>query len=371
MLNLDIRFHRPGFQLNVCGAFPQPITGLFGPSGAGKTTLIRLLAGLEHGSGLIEIEKDLLVDSKRRLYVPAYRRGIGVVFQENRLFPHLNVEQNLRYGMRRNNPDTLLYDRIVQALRLEPMLKKQAYMLSGGEGRCVALGRALLAQPRLVLLDEPFTGLDAARKRAAIDLIRWFAEEYHAHVVLISHSLESILALTDHLIIMNDGQMLGAGAYLELLDNPAAIPVLVSAGMVNVIHMAVAWSDTERTVTYCHPVTHTRQNNAETYRRRLPLFKVPLLSQPAGTKFRATINATDIILARRPVPELCMGVHNAHHNQVTGRVMHRIQALDHMVCVVDAGMRLIVDLAHQQMDLDLREGKTVWCAFKRESLEIA
>ena len=371
MLDLDLHFHRPGFRLDICGTFPQPITGLFGPSGAGKTTLLRLLAGLERGSGTITADNELLTDSGHHYNVPSHRRRIGVVFQENRLFPHLNVEQNLRYGMQRNTLDTSLYDRVVQTLRLGAMLKKRTHMLSGGEGRCVALGRALLAQPRLLLLDEPFTGLDEERKHAAIKVIRWFTNAYQTRAILISHALESILALTDSLLIMKDGQLLGTGTYFDLLESPVVIPILASAGMINVIRMAVAWSDAAHTVTYCHPLAQSQSQTEASRRRRLPLFKVPLGTWPEGTELRATLNAADILLSRRPVPERCMGVHSAHHNQVAGRIIHRIRTLDHMVCVVDAGMRLLVDLARQPIDLEMDAGKTIWCTFRRDSLEIA
>ncbi len=370
MLDLDIHFRRDGFALDVRGAFQQGITGLFGPSGSGKTTLLRLIAGLEKGTGRILAGDALLADSSRGVCVPAHRRGVGIVFQENRLFPHLNVEQNLRYGMRQSGDAASLFERVVDQLELAPLLKKHAHRLSGGEGRCVALGRALLSRPRLLLLDEPFTGIDGERKRRAIALIRWFAQTLGAGAFLVSHAIESVLALTDHLLVLKRGSVLGRGSYLDLLDCPSVFPVLASAGAASRMQMAIEWSDESHGVTYCRPLPEIRQQSRGGHLQRMPLVKVPFMPRPAGTELTALLNSADITLAETPSPALCAGGHGADINQLMGLVTQVIETGGRALCIVDVGFRLIVDLARHPMALDIRNGKTVCCTFRRESLSI-
>ncbi len=370
MLELDLHFRRPGFRLDVQGTFSQPVTGLFGPSGAGKTTLLRLLAGLERGTGRIALEDRVLADSSTGTCTPAHKRGVGVVFQENRLFPHLNVEQNLKYGARPEKAAPGLYESVVHRLQLDKLLRHRTHMLSGGETRCVALGRTLLTLPRLLLLDEPFTGLDGDRKRRATELIRSFTETHQARAFLVSHDMESILALTDRLLVMNGGQVAGCGAYAGLLDSPAALPVLMSAGMVNVMRMAVQWSDESQAVTYCRPLPDENGCGCADA-AEAPLFKTPYLPRPAGTAVNAVLNPRDILLTSRPIPGLEADREASRQNQIAARVVRVIGGVDRVLCILDAGMRLIVDVARNALPPGLEEGRTVWCLFRTESLRIA
>ncbi len=371
MLEFDVHFRRPGFCVDIGGAFPGPITGIFGPSGAGKTTLLRLLAGLERGAGRIVLGDTVLADSASGACIPAHKRRIGVVFQENRLFPHLNVAQNLTYGAKPAGGVPGLYGAVVRGLRLDGLLRHRPHMLSGGEARCVALGRALLTLPRLLLLDEPFTGLDGDRKRGATELVRSFAETYGTRVFLVSHCMESILALTDRLLVIQGGQAVGCDAYTRLLDNPAALPVLMSAGMVNMMRMAVQWSDEARAVTYCRPLSDDGGQGAPAAAERAQLFKTPFIPRPNGTQINAVLSPRDILLTSHPMPDLDRGAEAPRQNQVPGRVVRVIESVDRVLCVIDAGMRLIAEASRNTLPPGLHEGRVVWCLFRTESLRVA
>ncbi|MBC8028234.1 MAG: ATP-binding cassette domain-containing protein, partial [Steroidobacteraceae bacterium] len=168
-LCVELKLRRGDFDLEVAFSAPQPgVTALFGRSGCGKSTTISLIAGLDApDSGRVTIDDDVLVDTRRRIHLDAHRRRIGVVFQDPRLFPHLTVRGNLDYGAARvpaRAPRPVQSDDVIGLLGLESLLRRRPHELSGGEKQRVALGRALLAQPRLLLLDEPLASLDAARR---------------------------------------------------------------------------------------------------------------------------------------------------------------------------------------------------------------
>jgi molybdate transport system ATP-binding protein len=174
--------------------------GVYGPSGAGKTTLLRALAGLVRPeAGRIVVGEHVLFDSDAGVDVPIRHRGVGVVFQEDLLFPHLSVKRNLEYGLRRTpaGQRRVRPEQIIRLLELSPLLRRSTRDLSGGERKRVAIGRALLRSPRLLLLDEPLSGLDPARSRRVLCYLRTLQRELRIPTVLVSHALDDILFLTD------------------------------------------------------------------------------------------------------------------------------------------------------------------------------
>jgi molybdate transport system ATP-binding protein len=195
------------------------IVALFGRSGAGKTTLVNMLAGLlRPDAGRIVVGGTVLFDSERGLDLPPERRRLGYVFQEGRLFPHLSVRANLTYGLRRVAPAErrIGLDQIVALLGLDALLERRPRDLSGGEKQRVALGRALLANPRLLLLDEPLAALDQPRKEEILPFIERLRDELAIPIVYVSHAMPEIVRLADTMVLMSDGRVEAVGALDDL-----------------------------------------------------------------------------------------------------------------------------------------------------------
>jgi molybdate transport system ATP-binding protein len=198
------------FQLDVAFSAPaRGITGLFGPSGCGKTTVLRCLSGLTRLPGALNVAGAVWQDERR--FTPPHRRGAALVFQDADLFAHLDVRRNLTFGLRRTAPPVATsFDEVVVLLGLESLLARSPARLSGGERQRVAIGRALLSQPRLLLLDEPLAGLDAAAKAEILP----YLERLHAAIapiVYVSHDVGEIARLADHLVVMKAGRMVASG----------------------------------------------------------------------------------------------------------------------------------------------------------------
>ena len=212
----------PGFDLEVDLELPgRGVTALFGPSGSGKTTLLRCIAGLERGTGRLEVLGETWQDA--RSFRPPHRRPIGYVFQEASLFPHLDVRGNLDYGMRRAERDPgatanrRRFDPVVALLGLETMLERRPGRLSGGERQRVAIARALLAAPRLLLLDEPLASLERARKAEILPYLERLHDELDIPVLYVSHAAEEVARLADHLVVMEGGRAIAQGPLAETL----------------------------------------------------------------------------------------------------------------------------------------------------------
>ena len=215
MLSARFRRRRGDFELDVGFELPSAgVAALFGPSGCGKTTAANLIAGLlRPDDGRLAIGDEVLFDSARGIDVPAERRGLGYVFQEARLFPHLSVEANLRYGLRRAAHDgqRFAFDDVVALLGLGPLLARRPHQLSGGERQRVALGRALLSQPRLLLLDEPLASLDRPRRDEVIPYLERARDALRIPMVYISHQFEEVVRLATHVVLLEAGRVTAAG----------------------------------------------------------------------------------------------------------------------------------------------------------------
>ncbi|NCF45684.1 MAG: molybdenum ABC transporter ATP-binding protein [Proteobacteria bacterium] len=219
MLDLDIRVRIDALSLHVQGTVPNTVTALFGPSGCGKTTLLRAIAGLTPCSGRIAFNDVVWQDDSQRL--PTHKRRIGYVFQQDQLFAHLSVEQNLRYGLDRasvNNISIALpMDDVVKRFDLQPLLNRRAASLSGGASRRANIARAILSQPQLLLLDEPLTGLDAKRKAQIMPYLTEVTSGLGIPTLYVSHLNDEIARLCDHMLVMQQGKLTDQGPTQDVL----------------------------------------------------------------------------------------------------------------------------------------------------------
>ncbi len=198
MLHVDIDLRRGSFARHIRIDAGQRVLALTGPSGAGKTSVLHAIAGLVRPhAGRIEIDGRVLFDSAARIDVPAHRRRIGYVFQDARLFPHLDVRRNLRYGRHHASADTFELDHVVELLGIDALLQRRCANLSGGEAQRVAIGRALLSQPAMLLFDEPLSALDEARREELIPYLQRVRDETTLPMLYVSHTLDDVRRIAD------------------------------------------------------------------------------------------------------------------------------------------------------------------------------
>jgi molybdate transport system ATP-binding protein len=280
-VSLRHRFH--GFTLDVAFEAPPGVTVLFGPSGSGKTTIVNALAGLltpDHGQ--IEADGTVLLDTKGRVMVPPHRRRIGYVFQEGRLFPHLTVRQNLTYGRffapRRERTGRI--EPVVDLLGIGHLLDRRPGALSGGEKSRVAIGRALLASPRLLLADEPLASLDEARRAEILPYFERLRDELAIPILYVSHSSAEVARLATTIVALKDGRVASIGPAADVLGD---VSIVGARGASSLIVAKV--------------VAHHEDGLSELAIAAGRLF-LPRVAEAPGTTIRVRIAAQDVILSR-------------------------------------------------------------------------
>jgi molybdate transport system ATP-binding protein len=223
MIQARLRLPRRDFTLDVDLQLPgQGITALFGPSGCGKTTLLRALAGLERAAGRVALDDTVWQDDAQRCFVPTHQRPLGYVIQEAALFPHLSVQANLDYGRQRAGAAARAFalDTVVGLLGIGALMDRRPATLSGGERQRVAIARALATAPRLLLMDEPLAALDAPRKAEILPYLERLHTELALPIVYVTHALDEVARLADHLVLLEAGRVRAAGPLAELLARP-------------------------------------------------------------------------------------------------------------------------------------------------------
>jgi len=223
MLRIDVEGAAGSLRLQVAFQSQADVIALFGRSGAGKTTLVNMIAGLRRPDrGRIEVDGAVLFDSAEGIDLPPWRRRVGYVFQEGRLFPHLSVRRNLLYGCSVVPPPDrrITLDAIVSLLGLSDLLERRPANLSGGEKQRVVIGRALLAHPKLLLLDEPLAGLDGHRKDEVLHYIELMRDEVGVPAVYVSHSIEEVVRLADDVVVLAHGTVSAFGSVEDVMGRP-------------------------------------------------------------------------------------------------------------------------------------------------------
>lgn len=220
--DISLRHQFSGFLLDVTFQMERGVTALFGPSGAGKTSTIHAIAGLlKPQRGKIVIDGREVLDTEKNICLPAHARRIGYVFQDARLFPHMSVDNNLRFGWRRAQirASENEFAHIVELLGLEHLLPRKPAKLSGGEKNRVALGRALLSSPGLLLLDEPLAALDAPRKAEILPYLERLRDDARVPMLYVSHSLDEVTRLADSVVVLRDGRVAASGPIFDLMSD--------------------------------------------------------------------------------------------------------------------------------------------------------
>ena len=280
-LDVDVRHTIDSFRLEARFTAQPGLTALFGRSGAGKSSLVNIVAGLirpQHGK--VIVDGQTLVDTERGVFVPRHSRRVGYVFQDSRLFPHLTVRQNLLYGRwfaRGTGGASGDFGSVVALLGISALLDRRPDSLSGGEKQRVAIGRALLARPRLVLMDEPLASLDEARRTEIMPYIERLRDEAGVPILYVSHSVAEVARLATTVVILADGKVAAVGPVADTL------PLADAADRGSVLDAVIARHDE----TYKLSILTSRAGELQ----------VPLLPAPAGATVRAYIRARDVMLS--------------------------------------------------------------------------
>jgi molybdate transport system ATP-binding protein len=354
---LDFTAEKQLGDFRFSAAFSLPATGvlaLFGRSGAGKTTLINFLAGLARpDSGRISVHDRLLFDSKTGVDVPPEHRRIGYVFQEDRLFPHLDVTANLLYGYRRapTADRSIRLAEIVELLGIAHLLKRRPAGLSGGEKQRVAIGRALLANPKLLLLDEPLSGLDAARKAEILPFIERLRDELRLPIVYVSHDFGEIIRLADRVVLLDHGAVAGAGPVTETLGQPELQHLMGQGEAGAIMNARIEAHDDVFSLTELH-FDGGR-------------FVTPRIAAQIGSELRLRIRARDVSIAlTRPADVSILNIIPARVAKI-----HPAEGSDVNV-ELDAGVKLWARItARSAHDLSLATGLPVFALVKAVSID--
>lgn len=354
MIEVDVRRRAGDFELAAAITAGPGVTALFGRSGAGKTMLVDMLAGLARpDAGRIAVEGQVLFDSEGGIDRPPNRRRLGYVFQDSRLFPHMDVRGNLTYGMRRAPRDDRRHslDDIVALLDIEDLLGRRPAALSGGERQRVAIGRALLAGPRLLLMDEPLASLDAPRRAEILPFIERLRDNLGLPIVYVSHSVDEVLRLADTLVVMDDGRVAAAGPVEDVMNDTALWPLTGGLDAGTVIAARVSGQDKVFGLSDLSFAGHR--------------LRVPGLGLPIGTRLRLRVRARDVALA------LSRPAHISVLNVLEGTVARIDDSAGAQVDVVlDIGVPLVARITRKSvMDLGLEPGRPVFAMIKAVAVD--
>ncbi|MFG1431255.1 molybdenum ABC transporter ATP-binding protein [Xanthobacter sp. V2C-8] len=348
-LDVTVKHDFPSFSLDVAFSAPTPgVVALFGPSGCGKTTVMSAVSGLlKADTARIVLDGDVLSDK-----APAERR-IGVVFQDGRLFPHMSVGSNLRYGMRRAPEGPVKFDETVELLGIGHLLDRRPGRLSGGERQRVAIGRALLSQPRLLLMDEPMAALDASRKQEIMPFLARLHDEMHIPIMIVTHSIEEVARLADTLVLISKGHIEAAGPVGEVLAR-ADLPFSTGTNAGAVLSARIGRHDCARWLT---------EIDAGGVK-----ILVPIMDRPPGTPVRVRIPASEVALALEEPQAI------STNNVIAGTVRNVRETEDKTMALAEVAVgdtlflsQLTPDSRH---DLDIQPGKPVLALFKSIGVQV-
>ncbi len=354
VIRAKFRVDRGDFKLDVDLTLPgSGVTALFGPSGSGKTTCLRAMAGLEHfPDGYCAIGDTVWQDSAREFFVPVYQRALGVVFQEASLFPHLTVRENMMFGQKRTahvaNQTNVV--EIATLLGIEQLLERSPSQLSGGERQRVAIARAILAEPKILLMDEPLAALDIKRKQEILPYLERLHRELLIPIIYVSHAPDEVARLADHIVLLDQGRVIASGALNDVLSR-TDLPGVFGDDMGVVIEAHIAGHEQDDLTRLEFP------GGAIHVSRR---------SEPVGYRLRCRIQARDVSLALAP-PQ-----HSSILNFVQARVteISQTDTPGHALIKLDvSGNPLLSRITHRSVEkLNIYAGLRVHAQIKSVAL---
>jgi len=370
-LRANLRLQRGTFSLAAELIAPASgISVIFGPSGCGKTTLLRCIAGLDEASGSVALADSIWQDSAQRIFIPTHQRRTALVFQDARLFTHLDVAGNLDYAAKRSAIAAVRRQEIIALLDLAALMKRRCTTLSGGERQRVAIARALMTDPQLLLLDEPLAALDADRKGEILPYLTSLRTQLQLPMLYVTHNFDELLTLADHLILMRDGVITAQGPADTLLSS---------------LDSALAKRDDASTVLNCRIVAHRHDQhlselalfqNEELQMEVLPGVQLNtatpqhlLLSQtqlPVGSQVRLRVQARDVSIALdAPARSSILNIMHATIDAI-GEPGSNGQQLIRLTL---QGQKLLARIsAYSAQRLQLREGLNVYVQIKGMAL---
>jgi molybdate transport system ATP-binding protein len=354
-LSVLLRHRFASVSMDLSFEVPTPgVSVLFGPSGSGKSTVINAAAGLLRPDECrIILDGQTLSDTASGVWLPPEKRRLGLVFQDSRLFPHMSVASNLRFGLRRAKPGPITFDEVIDLLGIRALLSRKPHTLSGGERQRVAIGRALLAQPQLLLMDEPLASLDAARKSDIMPYLTRLKSALNLPILYVTHAFDEAAQLADSMVLLEAGHVVGCGPLSEVTAR-ADLPL--------------AQRDDAGALLACRVAEHRPERDLSRLDGGGVSFWVPLVDAPPGAGCRIRIPAREVILAGEAPTAISV------HNVVPGTVRQiSNEASRHFVLVeiaLSAGALVSRVTSDAIVRLALTPGTPVLALIKSTSIEV-
>ncbi len=354
--NLILQFRKKftNFSLNIDSILKEKVTAFLGASGSGKTTLLNCISGIvSPDQGEIVFQERKLYSSNLRINLPPEKRRIGYVFQEGHLFPHLNIENNIRYGQSRKKrkPHEDIRD-IIDILEIGDLLERYPQQLSGGQRQRVAIARSLAMEPSLLLMDEPLASLDSGLKNRIIPYLHHIKERFEIPILYVTHMISEAIAIADEAYVLTDGEITANGQPHQILTSPSAMPIANITGIENVFSLPVRKSDKYKGITELEIGKQT--------------LKIPYIDKDIGESVPVGIRAEDIIVSLEPNLPI------SARNSLKGSIDKIEKVGDKTILnIIVEGLHLSVKITHSAKEqLNLSQNSDVYCVIKANAVNL-